>query len=126
MSTPRSFAPSPRPDFTPFDGLLLVDKPSGPTSHDIVAKVRRHFRIEKVGHGGTLDPAATGLLVLLLGKATKLSERIMGGDKTYEGTLRLGAETTTQDADGDVVATATTKMPSREAVATICILAGKK
>lgn len=88
------------------DGLLLVDKPAGPTSHDIVAKVRRQFRIEKVGHGGTLDPAATGLLVLLIGKATKISERVMGHDKVYEGTLRLGITTDSQDADGQVVATA--------------------
>ncbi len=88
----------------PNDGLLLVDKPSGPTSHDIVAQIRRHFRIPKVGHGGTLDPMATGLLVILLGKGTKISERVMGHDKTYEGTLRLGIETDSQDADGRVVA----------------------
>ena len=88
----------------PHDGLLLVDKPSGPTSHDVVAKIRHHFRIPKVGHGGTLDPMATGLLVILLGKGTKISERVMGHDKTYEGTLRLGIETDSQDADGQVVA----------------------
>ena len=88
----------------PLDGLLLVDKPSGPTSHDIVAQIRRRFRIPKVGHGGTLDPMATGLLVILLGKGTKISERVMGHDKTYEGTFRLGLETDSQDADGRVVA----------------------
>ena len=88
----------------PHDGLLLVDKPSGPTSHDVVAQIRRRFRIAKVGHGGTLDPMATGLLVILLGKGTKISERVMGHDKTYEGTLRLGIETDSQDADGQVVA----------------------
>ncbi len=93
------------PEFTPFDGLLLVNKPAGPTSHDIVNSVRRHFQIKKVGHGGTLDPDATGLLVLLLGRATKLSERIMGADKAYEGTLRLGSATSTQDASGEVIAT---------------------
>ncbi len=99
---PRTFsAPLPPRDLhSPFDGFLLVDKPGGPTSHDIVAAVRRRFRIDKVGHGGTLDPSATGLLILLLGRATKFSDRVMGGDKTYEGTLRLGASTTTQDADG--------------------------
>ena len=86
------------------DGLLLVDKPSGPTSHDIVAQIRRRFRIAKVGHGGTLDPMATGLLVILLGKGTKISDRVMGHDKTYEATLRLGIETDSQDADGQVVA----------------------
>lgn len=88
------------------DGILLVNKPAGPTSHDIVAKIRRHFHIPKVGHGGTLDPAATGLLVLLLGKATKISDRVMGHDKTYEGTLRLGIATDSQDAEGNPISTA--------------------
>ena len=88
----------------PLDGLLLVDKPAGPTSHDIVAQIRRRFRIPKVGHGGTLDPMATGLLIILLGKGTKISERVMGHDKTYEGAFRLGVETDSQDADGRVVA----------------------
>ena len=88
----------------PHDGLLLVDKPSGPTSHDVVAQIRRRFRIPKVGHGGTLDPMATGLLVILLGKGTKISDRVMGHDKTYEGTFRLGVETDSQDADGQIVA----------------------
>jgi tRNA pseudouridine55 synthase len=96
--------PPPLPVLGPLDGLLLVDKPCGPTSHDIVAKIRRHFRIPKVGHGGTLDPMATGLLVLLLGKGTKISDRVMGHDKTYEGVFRLGVETDSQDADGQVVA----------------------
>lgn len=88
----------------PFDGILLVDKPAGPTSHDIVARVRRTFKIKKVGHGGTLDPQATGLLVLLLGRGTKLSNRFIGADKTYLGTIHLGIETNSQDADGEVVA----------------------
>lgn len=92
------------PSLGPLDGLLLVDKPSGPTSHDVVAQIRRRFRIPKVGHGGTLDPMATGLLVILLGKGTKISERVMGHDKTYEATLRLGVETDSQDADGQIVA----------------------
>lgn len=80
----------------------MVDKPAGPTSHDCVAGVRRRFRIQKVGHGGTLDPMATGLLVLLLGKATRLSGTFIGSDKTYEGTMRLGVSTNSQDADGEV------------------------
>jgi tRNA pseudouridine55 synthase len=84
-------------------GILLVDKPGGCTSHDIVAKVRRHFQIKSVGHCGTLDPMATGLLVLLLGKATKLSERLMGEDKEYEATLTLGTSTDSQDAEGKVL-----------------------
>jgi tRNA pseudouridine55 synthase len=83
-----------------FDGVLLVDKPSGPTSHDIVHKIRRTFHIEKVGHGGTLDPNATGLLIVLLGKGTKLSDQLMGGDKAYTGVMRLGRTTASQDCDG--------------------------
>jgi tRNA pseudouridine55 synthase len=102
------------PEFTKYDGLLLIDKPAGPTSHDIVAKVRRTFKIAKVGHGGTLDPAATGLLILLLGRATKLSEHIMGGDKTYEGTLRLGSATSTQDAEGEIVERGDCSLVTRE------------
>ncbi|MCC7519502.1 MAG: tRNA pseudouridine(55) synthase TruB [Verrucomicrobiae bacterium] len=86
------------------NGILLVDKPSGPTSHDIVDRVRRRFGLKRVGHCGTLDPRATGLLVLVIGKATKLSERLMGDDKEYEGTLKLGIATDSQDADGAVLA----------------------
>ena len=89
--------------FDPWDGLVLVDKPQEYTSHDVVAKLRGRFRIKKVGHGGTLDPMATGLLVILTGRGTKLSEQIMGGDKTYEGTMTLGTTTDTQDADGNVL-----------------------
>ena len=87
----------------PFDGILLVDKPTEWTSHDVVAKIRNHFKFNKVGHGGTLDPLATGLLVLLIGKGTKLSDRIMGGDKVYEGTIQLGVTTNSQDRDGEVL-----------------------
>ena len=85
------------------DGVLVVDKPSGPTSHDIVDKIRRHFGLKKVGHGGTLDPQATGVLVMLLGRGTKLSQIFMGSDKTYEGIMRLGIATDSQDAQGKVV-----------------------
>ncbi|MCF7848610.1 MAG: tRNA pseudouridine(55) synthase TruB [Kiritimatiellales bacterium] len=88
----------------PYDGILLVDKPTEWTSHDVVAKIRNHFKFNKVGHGGTLDPLATGLLVLLIGRGTKLSDRIMGGDKVYEGIIRLGIATSTQDRDGEVLA----------------------
>lgn len=87
----------------PFDGILLVDKPAGWTSHDVVAKIRNHFKFNKVGHGGTLDPLATGLLVLLIGKGTKLSSQIMSGDKVYEGTIHLGVTTSSQDRDGTVL-----------------------
>ena len=90
--------------FDTFDGAVLIDKPCGPTSHDVVAAVRRHFQLEKVGHAGTLDPNATGLLILLLGKGTKLSEKLMGSDKVYEGTARFGETTDSYDSDGEIVA----------------------
>lgn len=92
-------------EFTPFDGVLLVDKPAAWTSHDVVAKVRAHFGFKKVGHCGTLDPMATGLLVLVLGRATRLSEKLTSDDKTYEGTILLGVTTNTEDADGEVIET---------------------
>jgi tRNA pseudouridine55 synthase len=88
--------------FEPLDGALLVDKPSGPTSHDVVDAIRRQFRLKKVGHCGTLDPNATGLLVIVLGRATKLSEKLMSDDKVYEGTLKLGETTRSYDADGEI------------------------
>lgn len=84
--------------------LLVVDKPAGPTSHDVVQLVRHSTGVKKVGHTGTLDPAATGVLVLCLGKATRLSEFLTGSDKTYEATIRFGQRTTTYDSLGDVVA----------------------
>ena len=84
-------------------GLLLVDKAAGMTSHDVVDRVRRQFRFGKVGHGGTLDPMATGLLVLLIGRATKVSSQIMNSDKTYEGVMRLGITTDTEDVDGRIL-----------------------
>jgi tRNA pseudouridine55 synthase len=82
------------------DGVLLVDKPSGISSHDVVKTVKHHFNLVKVGHGGTLDPNATGLLILLVGNGTRLSNDLMGGDKAYTGTVRLGRVTDTQDKDG--------------------------
>lgn len=105
QNLPARFSPAAaRPQAAdPFDGVLLVDKPVGPTSHDIVAVIRRTFRIEKVGHGGTLDPNATGLLVILLGRGTRLSAQIMGGDKTYQGVMRLGRTTNSQDIDGETL-----------------------
>ncbi|MCD6338202.1 MAG: tRNA pseudouridine(55) synthase TruB [Verrucomicrobia bacterium] len=93
------------PSFEPHDGALLIDKPPGPTSHDVVDRVRRRLKVKKVGHCGALDPNATGLLVLVLGKATRLSEKVMATDKTYEGTLKLGETTDSYDADGRIVAT---------------------
>lgn len=87
------------------EGLLLVDKPAGITSHDVVAIVRRSFGIRKVGHAGTLDPMATGLLVVGLGRATRLLRFLADLPKTYAGTIRLGVETTTLDAEGEVTRT---------------------
>ena len=88
--------------FDALDGALLIDKTAGPTSHDIVDTVRQCYRIKKVGHCGTLDPAATGLLILLLGKATKLSEKLMADDKVYVGSMKLGETTNTYDAEGEI------------------------
>lgn len=92
-------------EFSTLDGAVLIDKPSGPTSHDVVDAIRRKFGIKKVGHCGTLDPAATGLLIIVLGRGTKLSEKLMGDDKVYEGTIRFGVATSSYDADGDVIET---------------------
>jgi len=90
-------------EFSALDGAILIDKPSGPTSHDVVDAIRRHFQIKKVGHCGTLDPNATGLLIIVLGRGTKLSEKLMSDDKTYEGTIKFGETTDSYDADGELV-----------------------
>ncbi|HEY8108834.1 MAG TPA: tRNA pseudouridine(55) synthase TruB [Patescibacteria group bacterium] len=96
-------------------GFLLVDKPAGWTSHDVVAHIRRMSGIKKVGHGGTLDPMATGLLVIGLGSATKQLERFVQGDKTYVAEVTLGATTATDDAEGTVEPTAGATDPGRPA-----------
>ncbi len=85
------------------DGVLLVDKPAGRTSHQVVAEVSRRLGGDKTGHAGTLDPMATGVLVVLVGEATKIAQVLTADDKAYEGTLELGVETDTLDADGTVV-----------------------
>lgn len=87
------------------DGLLLVNKPAKSTSHDVVDFVRRNFQQKKVGHCGTLDPIATGLLMLVLGKATKVQDLLMAEDKEYRGTMKLGEATDSQDADGKIIET---------------------
>lgn len=101
--TPFKGRPAAPQEFSPFDGVLLVNKTAGPTSHDVVDSIRRKFRFKKVGHGGTLDPQATGLLIILLGKGTKLSSHFIGSDKTYEGRIRFGISTDSHDADGQVI-----------------------
>src|SRR5205807_3636682 len=85
------------------DGVLLVDKAAGMTSHDVVAIVRRRLQIKKVGHCGTLDPIATGLLLLTLGRGTKIQDLLMSEDKEYAGTMVLGISTDTQDRTGAVL-----------------------
>lgn len=97
-------------------GLLIVDKPQGVTSHDIVAAVRGALHMKRVGHAGTLDPMATGVLVVGFGNATRLLNVIVEHDKTYEATIRLGQRTTTDDADGEIVSTCPAPAMSREAL----------
>jgi tRNA pseudouridine55 synthase len=82
---------------------VLIDKPAGPTSHDLVDAIRRQFNVKKVGHCGTLDPNATGLLIIVLGRGTKLSEKLMSDDKVYEGTIKFGETTDSYDVDGELV-----------------------
>ncbi len=87
------------------DGVLLVDKAAGMTSHDVVALVRRRLQIRKVGHCGTLDPIATGLLLLTLGRGTKIQDLLMAEDKEYSGTIVLGVSTSSQDREGEIIQT---------------------
>ncbi len=90
------------------DGLIVVDKPSGMTSHDVVARVRRLAKTRRVGHGGTLDPMATGVLIIGVNRATRLLTYVIGSRKSYTATIRLGESTVTDDAEGDVTARAST------------------
>nr|BFF17838.1 hypothetical protein GCM10025730_13590 [Promicromonospora thailandica] len=102
MTSPTPQAPPRRP--TAADGFVVVDKPQGWTSHDVVGRMRRLAGTRKVGHAGTLDPMATGVLVLGIGKATRLLTYVVGADKDYDATIRLGVATTTDDAEGTVAA----------------------
>jgi tRNA pseudouridine55 synthase len=106
------------------DGVLLIDKPSGMTSHDVVDAVRRSLGTRKVGHAGTLDPMATGLLVLGVGRATRLLRFLGGLPKTYEGTIRLGIETDTLDAEGEVVRTTDVRADAEAIRAAMAALVG--
>jgi len=90
---------------SPYDGVLLIDKAAGMTSHDVVAIVRSRLETQKVGHCGTLDPFATGLLLIVVGRGTKIQDLLMSEDKEYVGTIKLGEVTTTQDRDGETIAT---------------------
>jgi tRNA pseudouridine55 synthase len=98
------------------EGLVVVDKPGGMTSHDVVARMRRFAKTRRVGHGGTLDPMATGVLVLGVGRATRLLTYVIGSGKGYTGTIRLGESTVTDDAEGEVVARACAAQVTDEAI----------
>src|SRR5215210_480332 len=87
------------------EGILLVDKPREHTSHDVIARLRGKLKTRRIGHAGTLDPMATGLLIILVGKATRVSQYLISLDKEYEGTVELGKVTDTQDADGEMMET---------------------
>ncbi len=98
------------------DGVLLIDKAGGMTSHDVVAKVRRALNTKKVGHCGTLDPMATGLLIVVIGKGTKIQDLLMAEDKEYVGSLRLGVTTSTQDREGEAISTRDVPALTREEI----------
>lgn len=98
------------------DGILIIDKPAGITSHDVVSQVRRLLDEGRVGHAGTLDPLATGVLVLGIGKGTRLLEYLTGQEKRYRGTIRLGVTTNTYDAEGEIVEQVEGPWPARSTV----------
>ncbi|MEV0899061.1 tRNA pseudouridine(55) synthase TruB [Actinoplanes sp. NPDC049802] len=98
------------------DGLIVVDKPAGMTSHDVVARIRRLAKTRRVGHGGTLDPMATGVLIIGVNRATRLLTYVIGSEKSYAATIRLGESTVTDDAEGEVTATASTGAVTDDAV----------
>ena len=100
-------------------GLLVIDKSVGPTSHDVVGRVRRLAGLRRVGHAGTLDPLAGGVMLIGLGQATRLMEYLVGLDKVYETTVRLGQTTTTYDAEGEVIAERPVTVTSEEIVAAL-------
>jgi len=108
-------ARTPKPE--PVPGLVVVDKPAGWTSHDVVGRMRRLAHTRKVGHAGTLDPMATGVLVVGIGRATRLLTYIVGHDKQYTATIRLGEATVTDDAEGEVTATVDASSITDEAIA---------
>jgi tRNA pseudouridine55 synthase len=98
------------------DGLIVVDKPGGMTSHDVVSRIRRLAKTRRVGHGGTLDPMATGVLIIGVNRATRLLTYVIGSSKSYLATIRLGQSTITDDAEGDVVTTTSAATVTDEAI----------
>ena len=107
------------------DGILVVNKPQGWTSHDVVGHIRQLTHQKKVGHAGTLDPMATGGLLVCLGRATRVAEYLMGSDKTYRAVMRLGVETDTYDAEGQVIATQPVAVDESELRAVLARLIGE-
>lgn len=114
--SPHKAQPAPLGPDSSMDGVLVVDKPSGPTSHDMVDRLRKILGIRKIGHGGTLDPLATGVLIMLIGRGTKLSNYFLGSDKVYEGTITLGVATDSHDAAGEIVSESDPSGISEEAL----------
>lgn len=104
------------PEIAPFHGFVLIDKPAGWTSHDVVGRLRRITGVRRIGHAGTLDPMATGLLVVAVGPATRLLQFLAGHDKTYEGEMTLGAASSTYDALGEIAATPSAAFPGPKAL----------
>ena len=104
---------------TNVDGVLPIDKPYGCSSYDVIRRLKRTFGFRKIGHAGTLDPLATGLLLIVLGKATKASQTLMCGTKTYEGVIQLGVETTTYDREGEVTQTRPIEGITEEIIRTV-------
>src|SRR3954466_14283429 len=96
------------------DGVLIIDKPAGCTSHDVVQKVRRILNEKRIGHLGTLDPIATGVLPLVIGKATRLAQFFRGRDKVYEGRMRLGFATDSYDRSGKLTGEESGSLPDRD------------
>ncbi|PZG01690.1 tRNA pseudouridine(55) synthase TruB [Micromonospora deserti] len=108
------------------DGLIVVDKPGGMTSHDVVGRIRRLARTRRVGHGGTLDPMATGVLVIGVGRATRLLTYVIGAGKSYTATIRLGQATITDDAEGEVITTIPAGLVTDDAIrAALAALTGE-
>src|SRR5262245_2006174 len=112
MPVPKTSGPQ---DLRTFDGVLVVDKTEGPTSHDVVTFARRALGVSRIGHTGTLDPMATGVLPLVIGRATRLAQFLTASDKTYEATIAFGRTTDTYDAKGKIVSTSDAR-PSRDQV----------
>lgn len=104
-----------------FEGLLVIDKPKGMTSHDVVSRVRRWLQERRVGHAGTLDPMATGVLLIMVGKTTRLSDYLLNGEKSYRVKVQLGIETNTLDLDGEVIRRHEGVLPTQEEIVSTAV-----